>query len=92
MTGFSSAESPGAPSGLLSVGDDPRPCEFHRAYLDLASSPGAPEATSRCSPESPEPRDFPAPPVGTRPYVLCNGHLRDLYDALDRVRQTAAPH
>ena len=62
-------------------------CEFDRAYHELigASRPEAGGAASPCSPETPEVRDYPAPRTGAAPYVLCNGHLRDLFDAQSRL-------
>ncbi|MFY9716985.1 MAG: hypothetical protein WAK40_03505 [Thermoplasmata archaeon] len=57
-------------------------CEVDRAYRELIGRPPA-ETTggsNACSPEAPEPRSFPAAPAGEKEYILCNGHLRDLFD------------
>lgn len=63
------------------------PCEFDRAYAELV----APTATHGrglprpCSELGTEERSFPVSST-QRPYFLCNGHLRDLFEALDSVR------
>jgi hypothetical protein len=67
----------------------PRPvCEVDRAYRDLVGHPPAETigGSNACSPEPPEPRDFPAAPAGEKSYVLCNGHLRDLFAEQARAR------
>jgi hypothetical protein len=69
-------------------------CEVDRAYRELLGRvrAGTKDAESRCSPEPPVARDYPAsrPPGGE--YVLCNGHLRDLFDELALPPQpTTAP-
>lgn len=63
------------------------PCEFERAYVELVmrQETGARPAVRLCSDTATEERIFPASPSG-RSYFLCNGHLRDLFEALDRVR------
>jgi hypothetical protein len=62
-----------------------RPCEFERAYAELITPrsrrPRGPVA--ECSPEGPEDRAYPGAPAGSPPYSLCNGHLRDLFAALE---------
>jgi len=63
----------------------PRPvCEVDRAFRELLGHPRSDtrEAASLCSPEPPVVRDYPATPVPGAAYVLCNGHLRDLFDEL----------
>lgn len=66
-------------------------CEVDRAFLELLGRPRSdtPEASSLCSTETPEPREYPASPIPGRPYVLCNGHLRDLFDELARAQRPA---
>jgi hypothetical protein len=67
----------------------PRPvCDADRAYRDLLGHPRTEIAgsISVCSPEIPEVRDYPAPVRGGARFVLCNGHLRDLFDELARSR------
>ncbi|MCI4326845.1 MAG: hypothetical protein L3K16_04320 [Thermoplasmata archaeon] len=44
-------------------------------------APGAP-GTHECSPEPPELRSYPVSPSGGAPYTLCNGHLRDVFEAV----------
>ncbi len=71
----------------MAVGRPNRPgCEIDRAFLELLGRPRSdtPEASSLCSVEPPEPREYPASPIPGRAYVLCNGHLRDLFDELAR--------
>lgn len=64
-----------------------RPCEFERAYEELVQprERGVRVPVGRCSDSGAEERSFPPSPHG-RPYSLCNGHLRDLFAALDKVR------
>jgi len=70
----------------------PRParpvCEAPRAYRELLHRPAADAAgpTTECSPEPPEVRDYPAPKGDGARFVLCNGHLRDLFAEQDRER------
>jgi hypothetical protein len=71
----------------------PRPkCEADRAYRELIGHP--PNETvggsTLCSPEPPEPRDYPPPPAGSPKFVLCNGHLRDLFAELARLPSAPA--
>jgi len=63
-----------------------RPCEFERAYAELVKPrlKGARAPIGICSESGPEERAFPVSPTG-RLYSLCNGHLRDLFEALDQV-------
>ena len=61
----------------------PLACEFARAHLELIGSVGGPETHGACSHEPPEVRSFPASSAGSRSYALCNGHLRDIYTALE---------
>ena len=71
----------------MALSRGPRPlCEFDRAYRELVSElPTSPaRVRSPCSPEPPEGRAYPPPPSGGPNYVLCNGHLSDLFDARDR--------
>jgi hypothetical protein len=71
----------------------PHPCEFDRALEDVlgpAHGP-KPEARSNCSPEAPEERDYPLPPAPRQKYFLCNGHLRDLFEAMSRVEPLDTP-
>ena len=65
-------------------------CEVDRAYRELLGRDRADTAgaSSTCSPETPEARDYPSPRAGEPNYFLCNGHLRDLFDELGH----AAPH
>ncbi len=67
----------------------PRPvCEVDRAFLELVGRPRSETsaASSVCSPEPPELRPFPVPRVGAREYILCNGHITDLFDELARAK------
>jgi hypothetical protein len=67
----------------------PRPtCEVDRAYRELLGRPrsATAEADHPCSPEPPEARDYPAPAPGGKNLVLCNGHLRDLFEEQARAR------
>lgn len=68
-------------------------CEYDKAYRELVSAPPSspPPARSPCSPEPPEARAYPPPPSGGPEYVLCNGHLSDLFDARDRATRPT-PH
>lgn len=61
-------------------------CEFNRAFRELVGIPptGPEPPMTPCSPETPEARDYPAPPAGAGKFVLCNGHLSDLFDARNR--------
>lgn len=63
------------------------PCEFERAYAELVKQrePGVRPAMRSCSDTGSDERSFPVSPSG-KPYFLCNGHLRDLFEALDRVQ------
>jgi len=63
------------------------PCEFERAYIELVKprERGARAPIGACSESGAEERSFPVSPGG-KPYFLCNGHLRDLFEALDNVR------
>lgn len=76
----------------MTAGRPNRPmCEVDRAFLELLARPRSDtaEASSRCSAEPPEPREYPASPFPGRVYVLCNGHLRDLFEELARVQGLA---
>ncbi|MCI4339908.1 MAG: hypothetical protein L3J73_01380 [Thermoplasmata archaeon] len=66
-------------------------CEAERAYRDLIGRPSSDTrgGANACSPEVPEARDFPAPPPGGSKYILCNGHLRDLFDEQARAAPSA---
>ena len=68
-------------------------CEVDRAFRELLGHPRTiPSGTeSLCSPEAPELRDYPAPPVPGKGYALCNGHLRDLFDELAHEPRPVAP-
>jgi hypothetical protein len=69
------------PNGGRSTG----PCEIERALIDIEA--GAPKPrTGPCSADPPEERLFPPAPAGETPYFLCNAHLRDVFEALDRAR------
>ena len=71
----------------MSAGRAGRPsCEYDRAYKELVSTlePLAQRSPTPCSPEVPEVRDYPPPPAGRPSYVLCNGHLSDLFTARER--------
>jgi hypothetical protein len=60
-------------------------CEAARAFRELTGRVPemGPGSASECSPERPEPRSYPASPGrGSPPYILCNGHLRDLFAAM----------
>ncbi len=67
-------------------------CEADRAYRDLIGhlSSETRGGVTICSPEPPEARDFPEPPAGSPKYVLCNGHLRDLFDEQARASPRVA--
>jgi hypothetical protein len=67
-------------------------CDVDRAYRELVGHPraGTVEGANVCSPEPPEPRDYPASPAAGAKYTLCNGHLRDLFDELGRSRAAAS--
>ncbi|HTP54965.1 MAG TPA: hypothetical protein VML94_08440 [Thermoplasmata archaeon] len=72
-------------------------CEVDRAYRELIGrSPAETSGGSNpCSPEAPEPRSFPAARAGEKQYVLCNGHLRDLFDEqakLSSLKSHPIPH
>jgi|GEM_PF-6978223 len=62
-------------------------CEFTRAVGELLGPVVGAPPRSACSPEPPEVRDYPPPRPGSPRYQLCNGHLRDLYEALERSRE-----
>lgn len=64
-------------------------CEFARAHLDFLGTPPKESQTLGCSPEPLELRSHPVPPDGSERYVLCNGHLRDLYSLIDTTRNPA---
>jgi hypothetical protein len=66
-----------------------RACEIDRAFRELLGRPwiGRGDPTSGCSPEPPEVRSFPAPLPAGDGYALCNGHLRDLFEALEGARR-----
>ena len=69
----------------MDAGGPTRPvCEVDRAFRELLGRPqsSTPEAASVCSPEPPELRVYPAARTPASNYVLCNGHLRDLFDEL----------
>ncbi len=68
-------------------------CEVDRANRELIGRAPADTVggSNACSPEAPEPREFPAPRVGTKNFVLCNGHLRDLFDEQARLRARPTP-
>jgi hypothetical protein len=59
-------------------------CESERAFLELVGEVTESSERGACSPEAAESRAYPPPIDGGRPYFLCNGHLRDLFDARDR--------
>ena len=61
-------------------------CEYDRAYRELIGTAASPGSRNTCSEEAPESRAFPSQDDAARSYALCNGHLRDLYGALDRAR------
>lgn len=67
------------------------PCEVERALEDIEAG-GAIPRVGPCSGDPPEERSFPPSPAGETPYYLCNAHLRDVFDALDRSRARAAVH
>lgn len=82
-----SGDVPEVDDRLPRGGRSARPCEFERAYQELVE-PRKREAQALigpCSDSGAEERVFPPSPTG-RPYSLCNGHLRDLFGALDNVR------
>jgi hypothetical protein len=58
-------------------------CEFARAYLELLGAVPSEAQDHGCSHEPPESREYPAPRGGEVRYVLCNGHLRDIYSSLE---------
>ena len=62
-------------------------CEFERAYAELVQphERGARSPIGLCSDAGAEERSFPPSPSG-KPYFLCNGHLRDLFDELGQIR------
>ena len=71
-----------------------RPCEVERAFRELIGKPwpGLAAGAAGCSPEPPETRTFPSPLSPGQFYSLCNGHLRDLLDAIGRAKaHLAAP-
>jgi hypothetical protein len=70
-----------------------RDCEIDRAFRELIGRPWVEAAGSGfgCSPDSPEARDFPVSPGGGPKYGLCNGHLRDIFEALGHRPTTLAP-
>lgn len=82
-----SGDLPTVDDRLPRGGRSARPCEFERAYQELVQprERGTRAPVGRCSDSGAEERLFPSSPAG-RPYYLCNGHLRDLFDALDNVR------
>ena len=70
----------------------PRPvCEVDRAYRDLIGRPRSDTlgGGNPCSPEVPEAREYPAPRPAGKNYILCNGHLRDLFDEQARAAARA---
>lgn len=85
------AERPVVDDRLPRGGKAARPCEFARAYSELVASreTGAPPPVRSCSELGPEERPYPPSPTG-RPYSLCNGHLRDLFEALERASKPVA--
>ena len=70
-----------------------QPCDVVRAFHELLGRPwpGPRGDAAGCSPDSPELRDFPAPKRSGENYALCNGHLRDLFDAIAAPPNTPAP-
>jgi hypothetical protein len=77
---------------MIPAARPPQPaCEVDRAYRDLIGR--APADTlggaNPCSPEPPVAREFPAPFPAGKNYVLCNGHLRDLF--AEQARAAARP-
>ena len=68
---------------LPPTGVTARSCEFGQALLDLKMMGSGGNRTSGpvgpCSAEKPVAREHPLPPKSGAPYVLCNGHLRDLF-------------
>jgi hypothetical protein len=68
-------------------------CEVDRAFWELFghARAGTTGGSGVCSPEAPEPRDFPAPPAGGTKYTLCNGHLRDVFEEQAHIRTPAVP-
>ena len=78
----------------MSATRTPRPvCEVERAYRELVGRASAetPAGAHPCSPEPAEVREYPLSPSGGPRYVLCNGHLRDLFDEIARLPRPAAP-
>jgi hypothetical protein len=69
------------------------PCDVDRAIRELTGHPRATDApgTHECSPEPPELRSYPVPPAGGVAYTLCNGHLRDVFEAVAPPRHPTAP-
>ena len=70
----------------------PRQCEIDRAFRELIGRPWlpAPGAGSDCSPDPPESRDYPLSPHNGAKFALCNGHLRDLFEALGHLPRAPA--
>ena len=62
----------------------PPACEFERAYREMIEDPHSLLPATPCSPETPEAREYPPAHTGSPRYVLCNGHLSDLFDARER--------
>lgn len=58
-------------------------CEFKRAHRELLGVEAQSVEDHGCSPDTPEPRAYPVSVSGGRPFVLCNGHLRDVFSALE---------
>jgi hypothetical protein len=80
----------------MSAGASTRPvrlsCEVARAFQELFGRPwpGTESGAAGCSPDVPERRDFPAPTRSGENYALCNGHLRDVFEAI-ALNAPAAP-
>jgi hypothetical protein len=67
------------------AGQPTRPlCEVDRAFHELLGRhlSATTETRPLCSPETPAAREYPPARSPGASYVLCNGHLRDLFDEL----------
>jgi hypothetical protein len=84
-------ERPALDDRLPNGGRPTGPCEIQRALTDIEAGTTTPRV-GPCSADPPEERSFPPAPAGETPYYLCNAHLRDVFEALDRSRAKLAPH
>jgi hypothetical protein len=66
----------------------PQVCQFAGVYFELLGMAPKDSQNHGCSLEPPEPRDYPAPRGGGGRYVLCNGHLRDIYSSMEELRDS----